>query len=79
MSKPSVYVTRMIPEPCIAALRTHCEVEVNPGDCALTPDELKRAVRGRDAIMTLLTEGIDGEVLDAPGPQCRIVAPVWRS
>ncbi|OYV41737.1 MAG: D-glycerate dehydrogenase [Rhodospirillales bacterium 20-64-7] len=74
MSKPSVYVTRMIPEPCIAALRTQCEVEVNPGDRALTPDELKRAVRGRDAIVTLLTDRIDGEVLDAAGPQCRIVA-----
>lgn len=74
MRKPSVYVTRRIPEACIAALRAKCEVDVNPDDRALRPDELQRAVRGRDAVITLLTDRIDGEVLDAAGPQCRIVA-----
>lgn len=72
--KPSVYVTRAIPEATIAALREHFDVAVNPDDRALSPDELVQHVRGRDAIVSLLTDRIDGAVLDAAGPQCRVVA-----
>jgi lactate dehydrogenase-like 2-hydroxyacid dehydrogenase len=74
MPKRSVYVTRMIPPSCIDRLREHFDVEVNPDDRALSYDELKRQVRGRDAIVSLLTDTIDGGLLDAAGPQCRIVA-----
>jgi lactate dehydrogenase-like 2-hydroxyacid dehydrogenase len=74
MTKPSVYVTRMIPQPNLDELRRHFEVEVNPEDRVLTPDELKEKVRGRDAVISLLTDTIDGEVLDAAGPRLRIVA-----
>ncbi len=74
MSKPNVYVTRMIPEACIARLREHFDVEVNPDDRALSYDELKQKVRGKDAIVSLLTDTIDGGLLDAAGPKCRIVA-----
>ena len=49
-------------------------MEVNPDDRALTREELLRQVRGRDAVITLLTDTIDGEALDAAGPQCRIFA-----
>lgn len=72
--KPSIYVTRAIPEETIARLRTQFDVEVNPDDRALSRAELLDKVRGRAAIVALLTDAIDGEVLDAAGPQCRIVA-----
>ncbi|HEY1857388.1 2-hydroxyacid dehydrogenase [Acidocella sp.] len=74
MTKPSVYVTRIIPEACIDRLREHFDVDVNPDDRALSYDELKRHVRGRDAVVSLLTDTIDGGLLDAAGPQCKIVA-----
>lgn len=74
MKKASVYVTRMIPEENIAELRKHFEVEVNPDDRALSKAELKEKIKGRDAIITLLTDAVDGEVLDAAGPQLKIVA-----
>ncbi len=74
MKNPSVYVTRMIPEACIDALRQHFKVDVNPEDRALSYEELKQHVRGRDAIVSLLTDKIDGGILDAAGPQCKIVA-----
>jgi glyoxylate reductase len=74
MSKSSVYVTRMIPQQTIDTLREHHDVEVNPHDRALSKKELLQAVRGRDAVISLLTDTIGGEVLDAAGPQCRIVA-----
>jgi lactate dehydrogenase-like 2-hydroxyacid dehydrogenase len=64
----------MIPEACIDRLREHFDVNVNPDDRALSYDELKRHVHGRDAIVSLLTDTIDGGLLDAAGPQCKIVA-----
>lgn len=74
MAKQSVFVTRMIPAQTIDTLREHFDVTVNPHERALTREELLQAVRGRDAVVSLLTDKIDGEVLDAAGPQCRIVA-----
>jgi len=70
----SVYVTRMLPPEPLDALRRCHAVEVNPHDRALTREELLGAVRGRDAVITLLTDTIDGPVLDAAGPRCRIFA-----
>ena len=74
MKRQSVYVTRMIPQENLEELQRHFDVEVNPDDRALTRDELKQKVKGRDAVLSILTDTIDGEVLDAAGPQCRIVA-----
>jgi lactate dehydrogenase-like 2-hydroxyacid dehydrogenase len=64
----------MIPQQTIDTLREHHDVEVNPHDRALSKEELLQAVRGRDAVISLLTDTIGGEALDAAGPQCRIVA-----
>jgi lactate dehydrogenase-like 2-hydroxyacid dehydrogenase len=70
----NVYITRLIPEEPIEALRSRHDVAINPHDRPLTREELLREVRGRDAVISLLTDTIDGEVLDAAGPQCRIFA-----
>lgn len=74
MAKPNIYVTRGIPEQTIDLLRQDYDVSVNPDDRALTRDELLQQVKGRDAVISLLTDKIDGEVLDAAGRQCRIFA-----
>lgn len=74
MKKASVYVTRMIPQENIDELKRHFDVELNTEDRALTKTELKQKAKGQDAIISLLTDTIDGELLDAAGPQCRIVA-----
>lgn len=74
MTKASVYVTRGIPEQTIETLKQRYDVDVNPDDRALTRDELLKNVKGRDAVISLLTDKIDGEVLDAAGSQCKIFA-----
>ena len=74
MSKASVYVTRLSPQENIDALRSEFDVEVNMEDRALSPAELKEKVRGKSAVVSLLTDNITGDVLDAAGPQCKIVA-----
>jgi len=74
MSKPNVYVTRLIPEGPLNKLREHCQVEVSPLDRDLTTYELISAVKGRDAVLCLGSDRIDAAVLDAAGAQCRIFA-----
>jgi glyoxylate reductase len=74
MKKKRVYITRMIPRENIDDLKKCCDVEVNPDDRALTPAELMEKVKGRDGVLTLLTDKVDAAVMDAAGPQCKIFA-----
>ncbi|KHE92340.1 MAG: D-glycerate dehydrogenase [Candidatus Scalindua rubra] len=60
----SVYITRGIPEEGIARLKECCgTVEINPDDRPLTYDELVEQVKGRDAILTMLSDRIDVQLL----------------
>ncbi len=72
--RQKIYVTRAIPQKTIEALAAEHDVIVNPDDRALSPEELRRNVAGCAAIVSLLTDRIDGDLLDAAGPECRIVA-----
>ncbi len=71
---PKVYVTRPITEVGIRLLREKFKVEINPENRVLSKDELKEKVAGKDAILCLLSDKIDGEVLDAAGSQLKVVA-----
>ena len=56
----NICITRQIPEEGINLLKKFCQtVEVNPHDRPLTYDELLRQVKGRDAILTMLSDRID--------------------
>lgn len=70
----NVYVTRMLPQPAIERLQQHCEVEVNPDDRVLDQKELLEKVKGRDAVLCLLTDTINDAVLEAAGSQCKLFA-----
>jgi glyoxylate reductase len=74
MKKLRVYVTRMIPQENIDELRNHFDVAVNPDDRALSKAELAENAKGCDALITLITDTVNGELLDAIGPQCKVVA-----
>ena len=65
MAKPNIYVTRMIPREGIDLLRESCDVDVNPHDRPLAREELLQQVRGRDGVISLLTDRIDVEFYDA--------------
>ncbi|MCX8016038.1 MAG: D-glycerate dehydrogenase [Patescibacteria group bacterium] len=73
--KYKVVVTRKIPDVGISLLKkAGFEVVVNPYDRVLKREELKRMLKGAHGILSLLTDKIDGEILDAAGPQLKIVA-----
>jgi glyoxylate reductase len=71
-----VLVTRKLPSKVIARLEHACDVDLYVGESAISREELLRRVAGKDAIICLLTEPIDAAVLDAAGPQLKIVANV---
>jgi len=70
----NVYITRRIPQQGIDVLTdAGARVEVSPHDRVLAHEELLAAVRGRDAVLCLLTDPIDAEVIGA-ADRCRIFA-----
>lgn len=68
-----VFVTRRIPEPGLEMLREKCEVEVNPEDRILTKEEIIEGVKGKDALLCLLTDDIDEEIMDA-NPNLKVIS-----
>ncbi|MBI4777266.1 MAG: D-glycerate dehydrogenase [Deltaproteobacteria bacterium] len=72
--KPGVFVTRRLPRGAMNVLEEQFDLESNSYDRVLTRGELLDRVRGKDGLLPLLTDRIDGEVLDAAGPRLKIVA-----
>lgn len=71
-----VVVTGRIPDAAIEKLRAEHEVEAWSGAESIGREELLRRVAGADAVVSLLTERIDAQLLDAAGPQLKVVANV---
>lgn len=71
-----VVVTGRVPDTAIEKLRAAHEVEMWPDPEPIGREELLRRVAGADAVVSLLTERIDAELLDAAGPQLEVVANV---
>ncbi len=49
-------------------------MECNPNDRVLTRKELLSSVKGKHGLLPLLTETVDGEVMDAAGQRLRVIA-----
>jgi glyoxylate reductase len=73
---PRTLVTRKLPSSVIARLEAASDVDLYVDAAAISREELLRRVAGVDAIVCLLTDAIDAAVLDAAGPQLKIVANV---
>jgi glyoxylate reductase len=74
MSKPKVFVTRAIPEKGFEIIRDFCDVDLWPNEMPPTRDELLQNVRGVDGLLCLLTDKIDGDVMDEAGPQLKVIS-----
>jgi glyoxylate reductase len=75
MSRPGVLITRRIPSSVLARLETAFEIDLHVGDAAIPREELLARVRGKRALMCLLTDRVDDAVLEA-GLDLKIVANV---
>jgi len=72
-----VYVTRKLSENVLQSLRHVAEVSCyEEFDTPVPRDVLLQSVMGMDAIVSLLTEKIDADVMNAAGSQLKVVANV---
>jgi len=74
MKKFKVFVTRKILEEGLNMLRERYDVEVSDYDGIIPREMLLKKVKGADALLSLLTDNIDAEVMDAAGPNLKIIA-----
>jgi glyoxylate reductase len=69
-----VFVTRTIPKAGLDIVHAAAEAEVWPDELPPPRDALLEKVRGVDGLLSLLTDRVDDELLDAAGPQLRVVS-----
>ncbi len=72
--RPHVFVARRIPDDGLRPIVEATEADIWTGDVEPPREELLRHVAGCDGILTLLTDRVDAALLDAAGPQLRVVS-----
>ena len=72
--RPRVFVARIIPEDGLRQVTGATDADVWQDELPPPRDELLRRVAGCDGVLTLLTDRVDAEFLDAAGPQLRVVS-----
>ena len=71
---PAVLLTRRLPSSALRILREVADVDV--ADVPLDAAALRDAVKGRDALVTMLTDKVDDNLLAAGAPTLKVVANV---
>ncbi|GAB5405331.1 MAG: D-glycerate dehydrogenase [Aureliella sp.] len=74
MPRPIVFVARQIPDSGLDLLREHAEVRLHQGSLPPSRDELLHQVGDCDGILSLLSDRIDAEVMDAAGDQLKVIS-----
>ena len=74
MTKPKIFVTRIIPDKGLDMVRNFCDVDLWGDELPPSRGELMRRVQGVDGILSLLTDRIDGEVMDAAGEGLKVIS-----
>lgn len=62
---PRVLITRQMPEAALAVVRDRCQLQYDPSDRQLTPEELVQATAGKDGLLCVVTDRVDDAVLSS--------------
>jgi glyoxylate reductase len=73
MTRPRVYVTRIIPPEGLDRVRAFCDVTVWEDELPPPREVILRETREADGLLSLLTDRVDGELMDAC-PRLRVVS-----
>ena len=74
MTKQKVFVARQIPTVGLDKILARCDVDVWPDMLPPSREQLLSRVIGCDGLLTLLTDKIDAEVMDAAGDQLKVIS-----
>jgi glyoxylate reductase len=72
--KPRVFVTRRVPAIVRKELERSFTVDIHDEELPPPRAELLASVVGRDGLVTMLTDRVDAELLDAAGQRLRVIA-----
>jgi len=72
--QPRAFVARVIPVVGLDIVRAAADAEIWPDELPPPRDVLLKKVRGMDGLLSLLTDRVDDELLDAAGPQLKVVS-----
>jgi len=73
MPKPKIFITRNIPQPALDRLAEVFDISIHANDKAIGRQQLMEAVKDMDALLCLLTDSIDKELLEA-APRLKCVS-----
>lgn len=72
--KPAIFVTRKLPPKAMQLLEENFQVTCNPHNRVLSREELFEGIKGKAGILSLLTDTMDGEVMDRAGKGLKMIA-----
>ena len=72
--KSKVFVTRIIPAAGLEKVTAACNAEVWQEQLPPSRDVLLKKIAGCEGLLTLLTEKVDAEFMDAAGPQLKVIS-----
>lgn len=72
--KPSIILTRQLPESVETRMRELFNATLNETDEAMSREALKEAVAKADVLVPTVTDIIDAEIIAAAGPQLKLIA-----
>ncbi len=76
MNEPRVFVSRIIPAAGLDLVKQACDSEVWPERLPPPREVMLEKVRGVDGLLCLLTDRIDGDLMDAAGSQLRVISQI---
>ena len=74
MKKSRVFVTRIIRNKGLELVKDNCQADIWPEELPPGRETLLERVRGVDGLLCLLTDRIDGEVMDTAGPGLKVIS-----
>ena len=74
MTKPRVFITRLILDQGLRLVQEFCEADVWPEELPPSPEILRKRVHGVAGLLCLLTDRIDRDVLEAAGETLRVIS-----
>ena len=78
-TRPPVLVTRRLPQEALDRIVARCDMTLYEGAGAMARDQLLAEVAGKAGAITLLTDRVDEEFLDAAGSQQSWRTSPWAS
>ena len=73
-TKPKVFVSRVIPAAGLDRVKAECDLDLWPERLPPSYETLTERVKGVDGLLCLLTDRVDASLMDAAGPQLKVIS-----